>query len=178
MAQKVTLGFNQVDIEEEPFMYTIYDYGGRRNERKKWMNIVENKNLIYTINIGDFNKNCIEDEITPYLLESLEIYDVTINNNVFKDIPIFVLLTKYELFKKKIQNQDLKIVFEDYNDGNDEKKALEFIIEKLKNLNKNPSRKLFFYPIDLLDDEQVESFLKDFKSKYETFQGEFAKLDK
>jgi hypothetical protein len=73
--------------------------------------------------------------------ESLDVFEETINNQLFKNTSIILFLNKTDIFKTKIAKKDLKICFPDYEDGCDFEKACRFIETKFMDLNKfDPDR--------------------------------------
>lgn len=162
-------------MEGPIFRYKLYDYGGRRNERKKFMNAFTDSNLIYTVSLSSFDQLCVEDDTTNRMLESIENCKDIINHNSFKNVPLFFVFTKYHIFQKKIQTSDLSKTFKDYDGGKDEKKALEFIINKYKSCNLNESRQVLTYVFDVSDDDLVDGFIKFFDEKCKEIQNELVR---
>jgi hypothetical protein len=73
------------------------------------------------------------------------------NNYGFQEKPILCFLNKLDLFEVKIKNIDLKVCFDEYNDGKDKDKALKFIEKKYKSANKKTSRQVMFHTTTATD---------------------------
>lgn len=143
----------------------VYDYGGRIDKRKFFNRINPNHCLIYAISLSDFDQKCYEDDITNRMMEALELFGETMNYKRFQESSIFLVFTKYHIFKEKIKKKDLNILFQDYEGGHDEKKALEYIINKFKSLAKNNSRIVSSFIVDITDNDMVNQFLQEFEEK-------------
>lgn len=139
---------------------TLIDTGGQTNERKKWKNgkisnlmvVLNLKNFVYFVALSEFDQNCYENEEENRMICSLRVFS-NIYNNELKNEPIYLVFTKLDVFKEKIQEKDLSNLFPEYKDGKDAKKAMQFI-ESLyqKKVGREITR---VYYLNCLDREQV-----------------------
>eukprot|EP01084_Bolivina_argentea_P218403 370638_1 len=77
--QQRTTGFNKLSFtlsDKNSFKYyEIYDCGGSRNERKKWMNVIRNTNIIlYVVSLSAYNQSLWEQPSYNRLRESIHLY--------------------------------------------------------------------------------------------------------
>ena len=64
-------------------LYEMYDVGGQRNERRKWIHCFENVTaVIFVAAISEYNQKLFEDATTNRMLEALEIFE-EVNANKF-----------------------------------------------------------------------------------------------
>lgn len=147
--------------------YSMYDFGGRRAERKKAVYLLENMNLVFTSSLGNFDQLAYEDNTTPRIMESVFLFGEIIDQSFLRDQNIFLVLTKLDIFKKKIGKNRFKEIFPDYKGENDENGIIEYIKEKFIQANKNENRMIYIYVLDCTNFGDVEVFYKDFIHKVE-----------
>ncbi|KAJ6234865.1 guanine nucleotide-binding protein g(o) subunit alpha [Anaeramoeba flamelloides] len=122
----------------------ITDVGGQRNERKKWIHCFENvTSVIFVVAINEYNQTLFEETNTNRMRESLLLFDEIVNSKWLKSSSMILFLNKFDLFKKKIQESNLKKYFKDYK-GKNLESAQKFICDKFLKLNKN--KKKIIYP--------------------------------
>ena len=64
--------------------FNLVDVGGQQNERRKWKKCFADVSiLIYVASLSDYDQNCYEDSKKNRMLESLEVFESTINGNFF-----------------------------------------------------------------------------------------------
>jgi len=97
-----------------------------------------------------------EDEKVNRMEESLELFEEICNSKWFTKTAMVLFLNKYDLFKEKIKTVDIKVLFEDYTGGCDEKEALKYIHDRFLNLNRNQIKKIFVHTTCATDTEQVK----------------------
>ena len=56
--------------------YEMYDVGGQRNERRKWVNCFDNVTaVLFVVAISEFDQKMFEDESTNRMVDALELFD-------------------------------------------------------------------------------------------------------
>ncbi len=76
----------------------ILTVSGQRSERKKWVNLFGGlEGLIFVVSLSEFDQLCYEDEQTNRMQESLDLFDETINNSSFAQLPVIVFFNVCEL---------------------------------------------------------------------------------
>jgi len=112
-------------------LFTVYDLGGQRSERRKWLNVCDNvKAIIYVTSLAGYNQVIFEDGKTNRLMESFNVYDQYINHESFKKINIILFLNKQDLFDQMIKNIPFTVCpCDDYKDNpNDRDSVIKYII--------------------------------------------------
>lgn len=57
-------------------LFEMYDVGGQRNERRKWVNCFDNVTaVLFVVAISEFNQKMFEDETTNRMLDALELFE-------------------------------------------------------------------------------------------------------
>jgi len=137
--------------------FRMVDVGGQRSERKKWIHCFEDVTaIIYCVALNEYDMKLFEDEKVNRMEESLELFTEICNSKWFTKTAMILFLNKSDLFREKIAKVDLKILFTDYEGGNDYDKGLKYIQDKFANLNKNPNKKIFAHVTCATDTENVK----------------------
>jgi GTPase SAR1 family protein len=167
----VTTGFSTPCAlhRELQLKYTIIDVGGQRNERRKWIHCFDDVSVIlYVVNLAGYQTVLYEDHSVNRLLESLDVFKDTLNNEIFSQTHIFLLLNKKDLFENLIRKKPLSNLFPEYEGGDDVQKALSYIENKYKSLLvKNPERMSTFVisarvKLDMKNSwYEIDSFIQD-----------------
>jgi len=155
--RRKTTGLIQLTFIFESVKFTVFDVGGQRSERKKWANLYEGTSAVLFIAcLSEYDQKCYEDDITNRMLETLELFDETINGNYFKDKTIVLFLNKLDVFKKKIAVKDLTCTFSDYEGGCNFEKALDYIKNKYRSANKHKGERLLIHTSCATDKSNIE----------------------
>jgi len=153
MARIITTGIVTTEFAKQtndavPISYQLIDVGGQRNERRKWIHCFDDVTaIVYLVNLAGYASVLYEDPTVNRMTEALSVFENTVNNDTFGDVPIFLLLNKKDLFESLIKKKDLSTCFHDYQDGADVRKAISFISQQFRQkLKVNPNR-LSEYPV-------------------------------
>eukprot|EP01080_Neovahlkampfia_damariscottae_P001612 gene1612-12737_t len=142
-----TIGVTQIEFTHKENNVQIFDVGGQRNERKKWIHCFDNINaIVFLTALNEYDLTCYEDGITPRFDESMKLFEEICHNPFFIKIPIILIMNKEDLFRKKIEKVDLNVWDENYDGGLNYENALNYITNKF--LSKNP-----------VEDRKIDIFL-------------------
>ncbi|KAJ5066765.1 guanine nucleotide-binding protein g(o) subunit alpha [Anaeramoeba ignava] len=140
-----TTGIIELSFEIEGTKFLLFDVGGQRNERKKWIHCFSSVNaIIFCVSLSEYDQTLFEDNQKKRMEESLMLFSEICNSRWFQKTTMILFFNKKDLFQKKIQNKDLKVVFDDYEGGRDYENATKFIADKFKSLNETHSE-IFSY---------------------------------
>jgi GTPase SAR1 family protein len=142
---------------------TIVDTGGQRNERKKWGQFQKDRKCVFMVSLSDFDQVCYEDDVTNRMLESLELFDDTINHR-YRGHDVILIFTKLDIFREKMRHKDLSIAFPDYFGGRNDEYALEFIISKFLERDQSGEFRIQYYYCNLMDGPEVEKIIRSILS--------------
>ncbi|MES1910753.1 MAG: hypothetical protein MHM6MM_003287 [Cercozoa sp. M6MM] len=99
-----TTGIVDSSFEIQGRTYNIFDVGGQRNERKKWIHCFEGVNaIIFVAALSAYNQLLFEDDTTNRMQESLRLFDEVCNSHWFEKTSIILFLNKRDLFEAKLQ---------------------------------------------------------------------------
>jgi hypothetical protein len=86
----------------------MVDVGGQRNERRKWIHCFEDVTaIIFVAALSEYDQVLEEDNETNRMVESLKLFEDTINNDWFNRKPIILFLNKVDIFEKKLEYSNL-----------------------------------------------------------------------
>jgi hypothetical protein len=73
----------------------------QRRERRKWIPAFSNiSSIFFFVNITGFGRELFEDSSVNHLKESISLLDEFLRGRMFKGIPFFLILTKFDLFEE------------------------------------------------------------------------------
>jgi len=142
----------QITMERYVFdtiTFEVYDVGGQRSERRKWIDIFEGVDaVIFVAALSEYDQTLTEAKGVNRMVESLNLFESVVKNRAFLDTSIMLFLNKKDIFAEKILYSDIAAVaqFSDY-DG----KSKDFDDGVLYFIHKFEER--------LLDDEFNDSFI-------------------
>lgn len=157
-SRRKTTGVFTTQLTIDGLTYLFTDVGGQRSERKKWIQVCKNADiLLYVISLSDYDEALWEDPSINRMKEALDTFDQTVNQDIFSDTPIVVAFNKVDLLKKKIVNHsaEMKEAFPEYKDGADYEKALSFLMAQFLNRYKGSPDNIASLPVQLLNGEHV-----------------------
>eukprot|EP00753_Platysulcus_tardus_P021686 PLAT9089.1.p1 GENE.PLAT9089.1~~PLAT9089.1.p1 ORF type:complete len:909 (+),score=480.31 PLAT9089.1:85-2811(+) len=115
-----TTGVREEQLDVDGTEFHVYDVGGQRNERRKWMYHFDNVTvLVYVVSMSEYDLGLYEDDGCNRMQESLTLWHDMVNNKCFRDTSIVLLFNKYDIFKQKIRVSPINGPgrFEDYTAG-------------------------------------------------------------
>ena len=139
-----TSGIVETKFTIEPLSINLFDVGGQRSERKKWIHCFEGvTSVIFVIGLTEYNQVLLEDPSVNRLQESIVLFDSVVNSRWFLRSSIIFFMNKTDLFKERLRRFPLEKYFTDYASGNDPGKAAKYILLQFSEVNR---QKLKIYP--------------------------------
>jgi len=101
--------------------FEIWDAGGQRNERSKWIHQFQGvTGLIFVAALNHYCQVLFEDEKVNAMHESIQLFDGTVNLEYFIDTEIILFLNKEDLFRLRLrEGLNLDIAFTNNPDWKD-----------------------------------------------------------
>lgn len=122
----------------------MFDVGGQRSERKKWIHCFEAvTSIIFCVALSEYDQVLLEEAGQNRMTESLVLFDSVINSRWFARSSIILFLNKIDLFTEKLPRAPLEDWFPDYTGGADANKAAKYILYRFTQVNR---AKLNIYP--------------------------------
>jgi GTPase SAR1 family protein len=162
-----TTGVTVTEFAVDKMTFSIYDVGGQRSERKKWIHYFDNVDaLLFVAAISEYDQVLFEDESVNRLHEALNLFEEICSSPFFKETTMILFLNKYDLFIDKIKTSSLSKSFPEYSGPEqDVGEAFRFISRKFLERNSEKDRMIHVYDTTAIDDKNV---LKVFASVKDT----------
>jgi len=94
--------------------FVMYDVGGQRNERKKWIHCFDDVTaVIFVASLSEYDQVLYEDNTVNRMDEAVTLFADIANSRWFKNTAMILFLNKKDLFIDKIRKVDIR------NDGSD-----------------------------------------------------------
>jgi len=117
-----TTGIVQSDFKIKSMDFAMFDVGGQRNERRKWIHCFDNVDaVVFVAALSEFDQMLFEDETQNRLDEALDLFAQIVNSKWFKETSMILFLNKKDLFEKKLKEK----IFSDYVNKNDKREPYE-----------------------------------------------------
>eukprot|EP01083_Nonionella_stella_P036919 100702_1 len=114
-------------------IYEIFDVGGQKNERRKWMHFFDNTAaIIFVAALSGYNQLLWEDNRNNRMREAIGLFRGIVNLDVFKDSHVILFLNKSDLFEKKVGKYPVKEHFKDFEGNEVYDEIIEFFKQKFK----------------------------------------------
>lgn len=145
-ARARTTGIVNAQYEIEGTVFELYDVGGQRNERRKWIHCFDNVTAVLFVSaISEYDQVLYEDGKTNRLLEALDLFDQIANHRFFSDTAMILFLNKSDLFRDKITNVPLTVCFPDCTAPQEYDPASVFVREQFLSRNRTASRYVYVH---------------------------------
>jgi len=140
-----TTGIVETEFEIGDNIFRMFDVGGQRNERKKWIHCFENVTcVIFVAAISEYDQVLYEDETTNRMHEAINLFDEICNSRWFKETSIILFLNKKDLFESKIQTKSIQEAFPEYNgEPNDLEASQEFLQNQFESKNRSQEKEVY-----------------------------------
>eukprot|EP01080_Neovahlkampfia_damariscottae_P006253 gene6253-10261_t len=146
---------------------TMYDVGSQRNERKKWINCLQEQLdiFVFCVSLSEYDQLCYEDDETNRLEESLHLLEELIDPGRGYDkyiTDLTIVFTKFDIFQKKIKKYgNLKEYFNDFDgDSNSVNDAKEFIQMKFFDVLKRYAKDYETITVNVMDANDAKKLKK------------------
>ncbi|KAI1438508.1 G protein alpha subunit [Xylaria sp. CBS 124048] len=141
-----TTGITETVFDLGQLTYRMFDVGGQRSERKKWIHCFENVTcLLFLVAISGYDQCLVEDKDGNQMNEALMLWESIANSHWFTKSALILFLNKMDLFKEKLTTSPITAHgFTDYRGpANDSKQASKYFMDKFKALNRNPEKEIY-----------------------------------
>jgi guanine nucleotide-binding protein G(i) subunit alpha len=110
-----TTGIVETTFHIGDLVYRLYDVGGQRSERKKWIHCFENVTaIVFLASLSEYDQVLVEDETVNRMQEALTLFDSICNSRWFVKTSIILFLNKKDLLAEKLPKSPLGKYFPDF----------------------------------------------------------------
>ena len=171
-----TTGITETTFIIGELTYRMFDVGGQRSERKKWIHCFENvTTILFLVAISEYDQLLFEDETVNRMQEALTLFDSICNSRWFVKTSIILFLNKIDRFKEKLPVSPMKNYFPDYEgklnqngtNGRDHQKvnleeggpdyaaAGDYILNSFLSLNQHETKQIYTHFTCATDTTQI-----------------------
>jgi len=151
-----TTGIVENEFEIDGNKFKMFDVGGQRNERKKWIHCFENVTaVLFVAAISEYDQVLYEDENTNRMMEALNLFEEICNSRWFHDTSMILFLNKRDLFAEKIVKVPLTVCFPDYDGENTYEAGSEFLKHQFESKNHNDDKVIYTHITCATDTDNI-----------------------
>lgn len=155
-----TTGITETMFRVGELTYRLFDVGGQRSERKKWIHCFENVTaLVFLVALSEYDQMLYEDESVNRMQEALTLFDSICNSRWFVKTSIILFLNKIDLFQEKLARSPLHDYFPDFNGGDNYDAACDFLLHRFVSLNQSAASKQIYAHYTCATDTQQIKFV-------------------
>ncbi|XP_014022338.1 guanine nucleotide-binding protein G(t) subunit alpha-2-like [Oncorhynchus tshawytscha] len=153
-----TTGIIEEQFSCKELHFRMFDVGGQRSERKKWIHCFEGVTcIIFCGALSAYDMVLVEDDEVNRMHESLHLFNSICNHRFFATTSIVLFLNKKDLFEEKIKKVHLSICFPDYDGPNTYDDASDYIKKQFEELNmKKGVKEIYSHLTCATDTKNVE----------------------
>jgi guanine nucleotide-binding protein G(o) subunit alpha len=155
-----TTAIVEIRFPTKDMLFRVFDVGGQRSERRKWIHCFENVNaIIFFVALSEYDQVLSEDSSTNRMHESLGLFNSIFNSNWFVKTSFILFLNKKDLLEAKIKRSPLTVCFPEYDGPSDYKSSYNFIKHKFKSVNTSNLKEIYPHPTCATDTKNVQFVL-------------------
>lgn len=149
-----TTGITKKHFTAKGFAYNIYDVGGTRSERKKWIRCFENTDIIlFLVDISAYDRCLYEDSTVSMMQEDFVLFDSICNSRWFLKTSIVLLFTHVDLLQRKLAISPITDYLAGFEgDTLSVEAAKAYFMVRFLDLNQSPDKEVQVGFTDMSDD--------------------------
>lgn len=157
-----TTGITETLFELGQLNYHMFDVGGQRSERKKWVHCFEGVHcLMFVAALSGYDQCLVEDKTANQMQEALILFESIMSLTWFKRSSIILFLNKIDLFKEKLADKPVRDYFPDYTGANDDyNAAAKYFANKFRGLNRTEDREIYVHFTNATDTNLLSITMK------------------
>ncbi|KAJ9121548.1 guanine nucleotide-binding protein subunit alpha [Naganishia vaughanmartiniae] len=114
-ARTKTTGISETRFNMGQLSIHMFDVGGQRSERKKWIHCFEAvTSIIFCVALSEYDQVLLEESGQNRMQESLILFESVINSRWFLRSSVILFLNKIDVFKMKLSKTPLDRYFPEY----------------------------------------------------------------
>jgi GTPase SAR1 family protein len=152
-----TTGIVEAHFTVEGMNFHLFDVGGQRNERKKWIHCFQNcRAVIFVAALSEYDQVLYEDNSVNRMKESLELFGQICNAEWFVSTSMILFLNKSDQFRQRIETQPITRCFPDYKGSTtDFNECVNYIGKQYVGRNTSPGKTIFIHITMATDTQQM-----------------------
>jgi len=140
-----TTGIVKTSYDIDGNSFEMFDVGGQRSERKKWINCFDNVTaVLFVAAISEFDQVLFEEATQNRIMEALNLFGDIANCEYFERTSMILFLNKRDIFQDKIERGVmLNATFPEYTGQNTVPECSEFLVDLFAAQNNNPEKDVY-----------------------------------
>ncbi|KAI9343648.1 guanine nucleotide-binding protein G(t) subunit alpha-2 [Obelidium mucronatum] len=156
----MTTTITETKIKIQHVLFRVFDVGGQRTERKKWVPYFDDVDaIIYMVAISSYDQVLVEDNATNRLEEAMTLFSSICNHAIFASTAIIIFMNKIDIFKTKLKTVPIAKYFPKFKGPNNVDKGSAFFASQFLALNSNAKRKIYVHFTWATDTKQIKKVL-------------------
>ena len=103
-----TTGIVKEEYRIDDTDFQLYDVGGQRSERRKWVNCFQDVTaVVFVAALSEYDQVLAEAKRSNRMVESLTLFQSVCNNHAFENTSILLFLNKRDVFEEKLGYSDI-----------------------------------------------------------------------
>jgi guanine nucleotide-binding protein G(i) subunit alpha len=161
-----TTGIHSTKFTMDGSTFTMFDVGGQRGERIKWIHCFEEVTaILFIASLVEYDQVLAEDRDKNRLVESLDLFKGIINLPFLKNAAVILFLNKDDLFEQKIKRVAISRFFPEYlannsssggNKDHDYKQGIKFIRDLYLKRNDDAGRPIYVQTTNATNTDNIE----------------------
>ncbi|KAI7790842.1 guanine nucleotide binding protein (G protein) alpha v1 [Triplophysa rosa] len=155
-----TTGVIETQFKVKHLIFRMYDVGGQRTERRKWISCFEDvRAVLFVVSLSGYDMTLVEDPSMNRLQESLKLFLSICNNVFFRSTSMILFMNKIDLFQEKIlhSGRHLRHYLPQFKGADcDVDAAARFIAAMFISLNATPSKLIYHHFTTATDTSNVQ----------------------
>uniref|UniRef100_A0A672Q5K6 Guanine nucleotide-binding protein G(o) subunit alpha-like n=1 Tax=Sinocyclocheilus grahami TaxID=75366 RepID=A0A672Q5K6_SINGR len=155
-----TTGVIETQFKVKHLVFRLYDVGGQRTERRKWISCFEDvRAVLFVVALSGYDMTLVEDPSMNRLQESLKLFSSICNNIFFRSTSMILFMNKIDLFQEKIlhSGRHLRHYLPQFRGADcDVDAAARFIAAMFVSLNTTPSKLIYHHFTTATDTSNVQ----------------------
>ncbi|KAG1945929.1 guanine nucleotide-binding protein G(t) subunit alpha-2 [Pimephales promelas] len=155
-----TTGVIETQFKVKHLVFRMYDVGGQRTERRKWISCFEDvRAVLFVVSLSGYDMTLVEDPSMNRLQESLKLFSSICNNVFFRSTSMMLFMNKIDLFQEKIlhSGRHLRHYLPQFRGADcDVDAGARFIATMFVSLNATPSKLIYHHFTTATDTSNVQ----------------------
>ncbi|PVI02092.1 G protein alpha subunit [Periconia macrospinosa] len=150
-------GFTETRFTVGDITHRVFDLGGQRTERRKWIHCFEHVKIVfYVVAISEYDQLLFEDRTVKRMEEAFELFDSICNSEWFIGTPMILFFNKIDRLKENLQVTPVEEYFPDYKGGANYDAACAYFTKRFTSLSRDDSKTLYTQFTCATDTSQIE----------------------
>ncbi|ORZ26326.1 guanine nucleotide binding protein, alpha subunit [Lobosporangium transversale] len=154
-------GITETTFHIGSLTYRMFDVGGQRSERKKWIHCFEGVTaVLFLVAISGYDQCLVEDKDANQMQEAMMLFDQICNSQWFIDTSMIMFMNKTDIFREKIKYSKIGTYFPDYNGREgDYHDATEFFQVRFMRLNRSEHKVVYVHFTDATNTNMLRNIM-------------------